>query len=485
MVGSLNNRRLASTGSGPNGPASHPRQKTNAPHQLRALHFRRALNVALPGNWNVPPSWPRTPTLQLNFGPPPSFCQPNGKGNNYLQPPNENLNARRKLLGSIASAAALLGLNATGANASPTGSGVPETAAIGSEDVFALARLRNYKARRSSSWDRTGGNVDSVVVEAGQTVTLLETAGAGSVTHLWFTINSPDPMHLKNLVLRAWWDGEATPSVEVPIGDFFGLGLGDYFTYQSALLAVAPIKALNAYFQMPFSSSARIVLSNEGKVRTENLYFAVDYITVAAIPADLGRFHAQYRQAAPCKGWSDDWMHNGDNPVGNRKNVDGKENYVFMEAMGRGHFLGVTHAVLQNQSDWFGEGDDMIFIDGDSLPTINGTGSEDYYNGAWGFGDQIYSYPNVGAPYMADPQKVGGRTCLYRWHLESPITFEKSIRVTMEHGHANHRSDNFYSTAYWYQTEPHAAFPALPEPALRVPKVFRVGGAGAAPVSTS
>jgi hypothetical protein len=418
-----------------------------------------------------------------------AYCrEPKWKEKNHLHPSNETLPARRKLLGSMVSAAALLGLNATGAAASSTAGAIPappESEAAGLEDIVALARLRNYKTRRSSSWDRTGGNDDSVVVEAGQTYTLLETTGAGSVTHLWFTINSRDPMHLKNLVLRAWWDREATPSVEVPIGDFFGLGLGEYFTYESALLAVAPIKALNAYFQMPFSSSARVTLSNEGNVSTDNLYFAVDYVTVPAMPAGLGRFHAQYRQAAPCKGWTDDWKNNGDDPVGNRKNLDGKDNYVFMEATGNGHFVGVTHAVEQNQSSWFGEGDDMIFIDGDVLPTINGTGSEDYYNGAWGFGDQAFGYQHNGAPYMVDPQRVGGRTCLYRWHIESPITFEKSIRVTMEHGHANHRSDNFYSTAYWYQTEPHAAFPALPEPAARVPRVYRVGGPGAAPVPVS
>jgi hypothetical protein len=406
-----------------------------------------------------------------------------------MQPtePNEALPARRKLLGSMVSAAALLGLNAAGAAASTGGKAAvttpaaePEAAAA--EELFALARLRNYKTRRSSSWDRTGGNNDAVPVEPGQTATLLELAGAGVVTHLWFTINSQDPMHLKNLVLRAWWDGESTPSVEVPIGDFFGLGLGEYYVYQSELLAVAPIKALNAYFQMPFSSSARLTLSNEGKIRTDSLYFAVDYVTLASLPGDVGRFHAQYRQAAPCKGSIDDWSNEYDAKVNDRKNLNGEGNYVFLEATGKGHFVGVTQAVEQNQDQWFGEGDDMIFIDGDAKPTINGTGTEDYYNGAWDFGLQAFAFQHNGAPYIVDPERLGGRYCLYRWHTESPISFEQSIRVTIEHGHANNRSDNFYSTAYWYQTEPHAAFPALPAPGDRVPKVFRVGGAGAAAV---
>ena len=406
-----------------------------------------------------------------------------------MQPtnPNDALPARRKLLGSIASGAALLGLSAAGAaagaatkTAAATPPPVPEPAAP--EELLAMAKLRNYKTRRSSSWDRTGGNNDAVPVEAGKSATMLEVTGAGVVTHIWVTINSQDPMHLKNLVLRAWWDGEATPSVEVPIGDFFGLGLGEYYVYQSALLAVAPIKALNAYFQMPFSTSARITVTNEGTVKTDSFYFAVDYVTIAALPAGVGRFHAQYRQAAPCKGWTDDWKKQYEPPVGDKKNLNGEGNYVFFEATGKGHFVGVTHSVEQNQDQWFGEGDDMIFIDGDTLPTINGTGTEDYYNGAWDFGLQAFGYQHNGAPYIVDPERLGGRYCLYRWHIESPITFEKSIKVTIEHGHANHRSDNFYSTAYWYQTEPHAAFPALPSPAERVPRIFRVGGAGAAPV---
>ena len=143
---------------------------------------------------------------------------------------------------------------------------------------------------------------DAVPVEPGQTATVLDVQGAGVVTHIWFTIDSPDPMHLKNLVLRAWWDGEASPSIEVPIGDFFGLGLGEYFVYQSALLAVAPVKALNAYFKMPFATAARMTVTNEGTVRTRSLYFAIDYVTLPSLPGGLGRFHAQYRQAAPCKG---------------------------------------------------------------------------------------------------------------------------------------------------------------------------------------
>ncbi len=376
---------------------------------------------------------------------------------------NPGLHTRRRILGALAgvSAAGILGMDSPAAGAAPD-----EPQAPAPEELFALARLRSYVNGRSSSWDRTGGNADWVTVEPGQGATLLDMSGAGVVTHIWFTINSTDPMHLKNLVLRAWWDGEPSPSIEAPVGDFFGLGLGEYFVYQSALLAVAPIKALNAYFPMPFATAARLTLTNEGPVPTHNLYFAVDYATLPNLPNDLGRFHAQFRQAAPCKAVQSDG-----------KNLSGKDNYIFLEAAGKGHFLGVTQAVLQNEEGWFGEGDDMMFIDGADLPTINGTGTEDYYNGAWDFGGQPFANLHQGVPYIADPERIGGRYCIYRWHLEGPIAFEKSIRVTIEHGTANDRSDNFYSVAYWYQTEPHAAFPALPAVADRVPKVFAVGGA--------
>jgi hypothetical protein len=398
---------------------------------------------------------------------------------------SRSLRTRRTVLGALAGgipAAAVLGAPALAASAATAEPG-PVSGAMPSE-ILELARLRSYKSRRSSSWDRTGGNADWVRVQPGQAATLLDVEGAGAIQHLWFTINSPDPMHLKNLVLRAWWEGEASPSVEAPIGDFFGLGLGEYFVYQSALLAVAPIKALNAYFPMPFARAARMTLENQGAAAVHNLYFAVDYVLFASLPEDVGRFHAQYRQAAPCKGWTNDWTDNGSPGINERKNLNGADNYVFLEAAGLGHFLGVTLAVEQNQNGWFGEGDDMIFVDGDTMPTINGTGTEDYFNGAWDFGGQAFNYQHNGAPYVVDPERIGGRYCLYRWHVESPIAFEKSIRVTIEHGHANHRSDNFYSTAYWYQTEPHAAFPALPAAAERIPRVFGVGGgAAAAPVA--
>ena len=134
---------------------------------------------------------------------------------------------------------------------------------------------------------------------------------------------------------------------------------------------------------------------------------------------------------------------------------------MWLEATGRGHFVGVTMSILQNQNGWWGEGDDMFFVDGETTPSINGTGTEDYFLGAWDFGSHPFAYASYGAPIKGD-ELAGSRSSVYRFHLDSPIPFTKSLKATIEHGHANHRSDNLFSVAYWYQTEPHAAFPKLP-----------------------
>ena len=298
-------------------------------------------------------------------------------------------------------------------------------------------------------------------LKSGDTITLLDDSGPGIITHIWITIASPEQYHLKKLVLRMYWDGETSPSVEAPIGDFFGLGLGDYFQFESIPLSVASDKALNSFFPMPFRKRARITVTNEGKEGVDAFYFNIDYQALHHdLPADTMYFHAQYRQATPAKGWTNQWESNDDAAVNAKKNLDGENNYVWMEATGQGHFVGVTMSILQNQDGWWGEGDDMFFVDGEKRPSINGTGSEDYFLGAWAFGHP-FSYALFGAPVVG-PELAGSRSSVYRFHLDSPIPFTKSLRATIEHGHANHRSDNFFSVAYWYQKEPHAAFPALP-----------------------
>ncbi|HTC50184.1 MAG TPA: glycoside hydrolase family 172 protein [Candidatus Aquilonibacter sp.] len=337
---------------------------------------------------------------------------------------------------------------------------------------------RTYVQKRASSYDRTGGNDDFRKIAVGETLTLLDGTGPGIITHIWMTIASPEQYHLKKLVLRMYWDGENSPSVEAPIGDFFGLGLGDYFQFESTPLAVAPDKALNCFFPMPFRKRARITVTNEGKEEVDAFYFNIDYQAWNRdLAPDAMYFHAQYRQAAPAKGWTNQWNSNGAEAINVKKNLDGENNYVWMEASGQGHFVGVTMSVLQNQDGWWGEGDDMFFVDGERRPSINGTGSEDYFLGAWDFGDHPFSYALFGAP-VKGLEFAGSRSSVYRFHLDSPIPFTKSLRATIEHGHANHRSDNFYSVAYWYQKEPHAAFLALPPVEERIPRIYPVGGPG-------
>jgi hypothetical protein len=344
--------------------------------------------------------------------------------------------------------------------------------------LWNLTTPHDYAQKRSSSYAPDGGNADFRAIAPGETLTVLDQSGPGVITHVWFTIASPEELHLKKLVLRVFWDGESAPSVESPVGDFFGLGLGEYFLYQSIPLSVGADKALNSFFVMPFQKHARITVTNEGAKKVEAFYFNVDYRScLKPLPAGTLYFHAQYRQAAPAKGWTNDWKENGDPKVNDRPNLGGEANYVWMEAQGRGQFAGVTMSILQNQDFWWGEGDDMFFIDGEPRPSINGTGSEDYFLGAWGFGTHSFAHGLYGAPVKGD-EKAGSRTSVYRFHLDSPIPFAKSFRATIEHGHANHRSDNFYSVAYWYQTEPHVAFPALPVSDDRLPRVRPTGGPG-------
>ncbi len=342
--------------------------------------------------------------------------------------------------------------------------------------LSSLPEARDYVQKRSSSYDRSGGNADARTIAPGDTLTLLDEPGPGVISHIWVTIATDDPNHLKALVLRMYWDGETSPSVEAPIGDFYGLGLGEYHLYQSAPLQVAADKALNCFFPMPFQKHARITVTNEGSIKTDAFYFNVDYrVYNKPLPADQLYFHAQYRQAAPAQGTTSQWKNNGD--MDSKKNLNGDGNYIWMEATGRGHFVGVTMSILQNQDKWFGEGDDMFFVDGEKLPSINGTGTEDYFLGAWDFGGHPFSYQLYGA-LVVGSELAGGRSSVYRFHLDSPIPFTKSLRATIEHGHANHRSDNFYSVAYWYQTEPHSAFPALPALEQRIPRIYPVGGPG-------
>jgi Protein of unknown function (DUF2961) len=357
--------------------------------------------------------------------------------------------------------ATFAGLSASGAGAAtPTG-------VTGAVTVPSYARAQEHRSLKQSSFDRTGGNKDYWQVPAGETQEVFHANGPGAITHIWFTIASPSAAVWKELVLRIYWDGNTRPSVETPLGDFFGLNLGDFYIYQSAFLNAAPNRAVNSWIAMPYRHSARITVTNEGTQALRALYSNIDYQTVGALPSDAMYFHAQYRQATPSQAVA--------YPGGEGKNPDGEKNYVFVETRGRGHLLGVTMGVLQNKDKWFGEGDEMIFIDGENHPAITGTGTEDYFLGAYDFGGRDHATPfgylYNGAPFITTAERTGGRYCLYRWHADNPVTFRKYLKHTIEHGHANDRGDSFFSVCYWYQSEPYTAFPDLPRLADRIPKL--------------
>lgn len=365
---------------------------------------------------------------------------------------------RRGFLGTLAGGVGF------GALASPSGRAQTSSSSNSSADLLpSYVRKQNYKSLKQSTYDRSGGNRDARPIPGGQTLTVFDSSQPGVITHIWFTIAARGGDHLKELILRAYWDGNAKPSVEVPIGDFFGLNLGQYFIYESAFLACSPGKSLNCYFAMPFRKSARITVTNEGTEEVSSFYSNIDYQEHANLPDDVLYFHTQYRQAAPCIVATD------------KVNPDGQKNYVFTETHGSGHLMGVTLGVQINAERWMGEGDDMIFIDDETKPAIIGTGSEDYILGSWNFGGrdgaQSFAHHYYGAPLIVMPERTGGRYCMYRWHGDNPVSFNRYLKHTMEHGHANDRGDNWYSACYWYQREVFTDFPALPPAKERIPRV--------------
>ena len=373
--------------------------------------------------------------------------------------PASTIGNRRQILHGLASGAVWLAGGGLGRAAVDSNGQIP------SEQLPDYTRELRYESLKQGTWDRSGGNADYRPIAPGATLTVFESNQPGAITHVWFTIAARSDNHLKELVLRAYWDGNEKPSVQTPVGDFFGLTLGQYVNYDSAFLDCSPGKSLNCYFVMPYKKSARITVSNEGSQPVGSFYSNIDFQN-RDVPSDALYFHAQYRQAAPCP----------ETPTASQKtNLDGRYNYVFCETEGRGHLMGVAMGVLANKDGWFGEGDEMIFVDDHDKPAINGTGTEDYFLGSWDFGGRDnaipFAYRFFGAPLITNAERTGARYCLYRWHGDNPVTFRKYLRYTIEHGHANDRRDNFYSVAYWYQSEVYTNFPALPPAVDRIPRL--------------
>ena len=322
------------------------------------------------------------------------------------------------------------------------------------------------RSRRASSWDRSGGNRDYLTIGPGQSAVLLEHDGPGCITHFYCALAFPEVTDYRDAIVRCYWDGEATPSVEVPLGDFFGLAHARIRCVRSALVSVNPgfgsSHGLNAYFPMPFAASARITLEHRGDGPLGGLFpafwYHIDYETYdRPPPADTLRFHAQWRQEKPT-------VTVGPQPnvqLHDAINLDGAENYVALEACGAGQMIGLLLQINNIAGGWYGEGDDMVFIDGEPWPpAVHGTGTEEIFGGG-ACPAREYAGPYHGFHLIESPD-YAGLVGAYRWFVHDPICFTRSLRWTLEHGHANNFANAYASVAYWYQTEPHAAFPVLP-----------------------
>lgn len=297
--------------------------------------------------------------------------------------------------------------------------------------LSSLAQPRDYTTHRLSSFDPTGGNNDGgqEAFKPGDTRVIADITGNGQISHIWFTLAPFDKEVLDNIILRIWWDGAEKPSVEAPFGAFFGLGHGKIHSFDSAFFSIGNQRGVNCWLPMPFRKSARITLENQSSQTLWAVYFYVNYQLFNTPREDLHWFHAHYHQEKPALS---------------------RQNFTALDVTGRGHYVGMFYYVRANSGGWWGEGDDMIYIDGDPEPTLHGTGMEDYFSAAWGM-KESENFQRFGSP-LWEVGKVGegNENTAYRWHLEDAITFSKSIRVTHEKGSSNERNDDFASVAFVY-----------------------------------
>lgn len=291
----------------------------------------------------------------------------------------------------------------------------------------------------------------SVSIDPGKTYTVAEIAGSGTIQHIWMTPTG----NWRLSILRMYWDDEKEPSVETPVGDFFAVGWGKYAKISSLAVCVNPGSGLNSYWPMPFRRRARITIENIDSTPM-TLYYEVDYIR-GSVPKDAAYFHAQFRRTNP---------------------VPSKQAYTIVDGIhGKGQYVGTYMAWGVHNDGWWGEGEIKFYIDGDiEFPTINGTGTEDYFNGAYNF-EVNGKYEEFTSPYSGLAQVIRPdglyqsqqRFGMYRWHIVDPVRFDHDLRVTIQDlGWQNgHRylplMDDISSVAFWYQTEPHTPFPPLPD----------------------
>jgi hypothetical protein len=342
-----------------------------------------------------------------------------------------------------------------------------------------LAKPQPGRSRRATSTFREGtngqysatarpkgdleekSNFDNFRVAPGATNVLLDVKGPGVITHIWLTFLGPEPQdwakdgaaNHQEMLLRMYWDVCAEPAVEAPVGDFFANCFGRRSEVISLPVVVEDADSYNCFWRMPFRKSARIEIINQSEKPIALLYYNIDWQQLPKIPKDTPYFHARYRQQYPCQGGED---------------------YVVLETKGQGHYVGTVLAVRTRSPAWFGEGDEKIYIDGETEPSIWGTGTEDYFLSAWGL--KKTATPYFGVPYFDQWGIVGGHTSAYRWHVEDPLVFQRGIKVTFEHfgwiapdenpdnksTSWNEREDDYASVAFWYQVGEPTQQPPVP-----------------------
>ncbi len=290
----------------------------------------------------------------------------------------------------------------------------------------------------------------AITLNIGQSVQLCDIQGPGTIRHIWMT-TSNNPMNLRSLVIRAWWDGQAHPSIECPIGDFMGFAHGRVMPYFSAVHSVGRNAGMNIWLPMPFTTGAKFTLTNEGKENVP-LFYQIDYTEGDNHPADVGRLHVLFRR---------------ENPTTQKRDFE-----LLPQRTGKGRYIGAVIGIHNQHPDlWWGEGEIKIYMDGDTnFPTIVGTGSEDYIGLSYGVQQTPYFYNGCS---LDDNNFVS----MYRWHLPDPIYWKKEARITIQQiawkdGLAEIQDD--WSTAtFWYEPVPSAALPTLPNVQVRTTDLWQ------------
>ncbi|MCC6398893.1 MAG: DUF2961 domain-containing protein [Bacteroidetes bacterium] len=317
-----------------------------------------------------------------------------------------------------------------------------------------LPQLKEGRLLQLSSGDTTGGNSDFVAIRPGETAVIADIRGPGVIVGMWFTIMSSDKHFLRRILLRAYWDDEKLPSVEVPVGDFFGTGFA-YKHYLTPFLGMSS-GGYYCYFPMPFAKAARLEIVNETGQEVQSFYYHINYRQLTQPPApDIAYFHASWRREP--------------------RTAPGKP-YLILDARGRGHLVGVNMNMqgYDNGMQYL-EGDELVYVDGEKIPSLRGTGTEDYFKGGWYFNKGEFAAPYHGLILKDDTLD---RIAAYRFHIPDAVSFNSSLKFTIEHGDQNAEIADYSSTAYWYQLEPHAPFPPMLPPGARIPLRVVVPGRG-------